>query len=120
MVVKMTLDMEANSTVNHLLKGIELMKIRSPALKGTCICMLLATSVRAQERIDLESTFIGDKEQPSVSYFVPWKAPEGPSKLYRPIESISGNVLDPVDRDVLARNIQFYNELSLEGGGGRE
>ena len=68
----------------------------------------------AQEEIDLESTFIGDKEQPSISYFIPWKAPEGPDKLYRPIKSISGNVLDPIDRDILARHIRFYNELSLE------
>jgi len=68
----------------------------------------------SQDKIDLESTFIGDREQPSVSYFIPWKAPEGPDKLYRPIKSISGNVLDPVDKDILARNIQFYNELFLE------
>jgi hypothetical protein len=79
-----------------------------------------ASAVRAEADIDLESTFIGDREQPSVSYVIPWKAPEGPSKLYRPIKSISGNALDPLDRDVLARNIQFYNELSLEGGGSGE
>jgi hypothetical protein len=78
------------------------------------LCLLAPVGVQAVERIDLESTFVGDKEQPSVSYFIPWKPPEGPSKLYRPIKSISGNALDPIDRDVLARNIQFYNELSLE------
>jgi hypothetical protein len=76
--------------------------------------LLTPLGVVAQERIDLESTFIGDKEQPSVSYITPWKPPEGPSKLYRPIKSISVNALDPVDRDVLARSIQYYNELSLE------
>ena len=74
----------------------------------------------AQERIDLESTFIGDKEQTSVSYITPWKPPEGPSRLYRPIKSISGNVLDPVDREVLVRSIQFYDELSLEESAGGE
>jgi len=84
------------------------------------ICLLMPMNSVAQGGIDLESTFIGDKEQPSVSYFIPWKPPEGPDKLYRPIESISSNVLDPLDREVLARNIQFYNELSLEGGGGNE
>ena len=73
-----------------------------------------------QEQIDLESTFVGDREQPSVSYITPWKPPEGPDKLYRPIRSISGNVLDPVDREVLARSIQFYDELSLEGSAGGE
>ena len=76
--------------------------------------------VHAQERIDLESTFIGDREQPSVSYITPWKPPEGPDKLYRPIKSISGNVLDPVDREVLARSMQYYNQLSLEGSGGED
>jgi hypothetical protein len=83
------------------------------------LCLLAPMSAVAVERIDLESTFVGDKEQPSVSYFIPWKPPEGPSKLYRPIKSISGNALDPVDRDVLVRNIQFYNELSLEHSLGR-
>jgi hypothetical protein len=78
------------------------------------LCLLAPFVVLSQERIDLESTFVGDKEQPSVSYITPWKPPEGPSKLYRPIKSISGNALDPVDRDVLARNIQYYNELSME------
>jgi hypothetical protein len=82
------------------------------------LCLLAPLGAQAVERIDLESTFVGDKEQPSVSYFIPWKPPEGPSKLYRPIKSIAGNALDPIDRDVLARNIQFYNELSLEDSAG--
>ena len=81
---------------------------------------LLVLEAGAQERIDLESTFIGDREQPSVSYFIPWKPPEGPDRLYRPIKSISGNILDPVDREVLARSIWFYDELSLEGSDNRE
>ena len=84
------------------------------------LCLLAPMVAAAEERIDLESTFVGDREQPSVSYFVPWRPPEGPSKLYRPIKSISGNVLDPIDRDVLARSIQFYSELSLEDAGGRK
>jgi hypothetical protein len=82
--------------------------------------LLVCLPVTAQERIDLESTFVGDREQPSVSYITPWKQPEGPDKLYRPIRSISMNVLEPVDRDVLARNIQYYSELSLEQPAGGE
>lgn len=84
------------------------------------LCILAPMCVMAQEQIDLESTFVGDREQPSVSYITPWKPPEGPDKLYRPIKSISGNALDPIDREVLARSIQFYNELSLEGSTGGE
>ncbi len=84
------------------------------------LSILAPMCVMAQEQIDLESTFVGDREQPSVSYITPWKPPEGPDKLYRPIKSISGNALDPIDREVLARSIQFYNELSLEGSTGGE
>jgi hypothetical protein len=82
----------------------------------TAALLGLCTGASAQEQIDLESTFVGDREQPAVSYITPWKPPEGPDKLYRPIKSISANVLDPVDRDVLSRNIRFYSELSLERG----
>lgn len=81
----------------------------------TAACFLFVQAdAAAQEEIDLESTFVGDREQPSVSYITPWKPPEGPDKLYRPIRSIAVNVLDPVDREVLDRNIQYYGELSLE------
>ena len=85
----------------------------------TAFLLLAPACAGAQERIDLESTFVGDKEQPSVSYIIPWKPPEGPDGLYRPIKSISGNALDPLDREVLARNVRFYNELSLEQATGK-
>ncbi|NIQ08459.1 MAG: hypothetical protein GWO23_01745 [Gammaproteobacteria bacterium] len=50
-----------------------------------------------------------------MSYFIPWEPPKGPDDLYRPIKSISGNVLEPVDRDVLSNKMRFYDELALEG-----
>jgi hypothetical protein len=86
---------------------------------AAAVLLLVQAESVAQEQIDLESTFVGDREQPAVSYFTPWKSPEGPDKLYRPIKSISANVLDPVDRDILSRNIQYYSELSLEEAAGR-
>lgn len=97
--------------------------IARPGLPLVAVTVLLsltfATMVVAEEEtdlegIDLESTFVGDKEQPSVSYFIPWKPPEGPEKLYRSITSVSGRVFEVVDRDVHSRTMQFYDELSLE------
>ncbi|KEF30625.1 hypothetical protein D777_02567 [Marinobacter nitratireducens] len=79
---------------------------------------VLAGAASAEESIDLESTFVGDKEQPSVSYFIPWKPPEGPENLYRSITSVSGRVFEVVDRDVHARTMRFYDELSLESPAG--
>ncbi|EON93275.1 hypothetical protein MARLIPOL_04555 [Marinobacter lipolyticus SM19] len=87
----------------------------SPLVAVTVLLTLtFAKAVIAQEDIDLESTFVGDKEQPSVSYFIPWKPPEGPEKLYRSITSVSGRVFEVVDRDIHSRTMQFYDELSLE------
>lgn len=76
---------------------------------------VLSANIWAADGVDLESTFVGDKEQPAVSYFIPWEPPKGPDDLCRPIKSISGNVLEPVDRDVLANKMKFYDELALEG-----
>ncbi|MBW0147522.1 hypothetical protein [Marinobacter arenosus] len=76
--------------------------------------LALAPGASGQDKIDLESTFVGDKEQPSVSYFIPWKPPEGPDQLYRSITSVSGKVFEVVDRDIHSRTMQFYDELSLE------
>lgn len=80
--------------------------------------LTLAQSASGQDKIDLESTFVGDKEQPSVSYFIPWKPPEGPDQLYRSITSVSGKVFEVVDRDIHSRTMQFYDELSLEAPAG--
>lgn len=91
-----------------------------PNSQSTLTCALVLASLalsplaQGQDNIDLESTFVGDKEQPSVSYFIPWKPPEGPEKLYRSISSVAGKVFEVVDRDVHSRTMRFYDELSLE------
>lgn len=64
--------------------------------------------------IELESNVIGDKEQPAMSYSLPWQGPEGPEKLYRDIDSFNDFLLQPVDRDQMLRSIRFYNEMQLE------
>jgi len=74
----------------------------------------LATAVGNQDLLELESSFVGDREQPNVSYSLPWKGPEGPDELYRDIDSFNENLLEPVDRDLLLRSIRFYDELDLE------
>ena len=91
------------------------MRPASPLVAVTALLSLMFVGEAfGQDKIDLESTFVGDKEQPSVSYFIPWKPPEGPEKLYRSITSVSGKVFEVVDRDVHSRTMQFYDELSLE------
>ncbi|MCR8916184.1 hypothetical protein FDP08_09705 [Marinobacter panjinensis] len=90
----------------------------SLALIAALVSLTLAQGASAQDKIDLESTFVGDKEQPSVSYFIPWKPPAGPDQLYRSITSVAGKVFEVVDRDIHSRTMQFYDELSLEAPAG--
>jgi len=64
--------------------------------------------------IRLESRFIGDKEQPSVTYFVPWKGTGSPDDLKWKIERKNDDTLSLVDRDIMLRSMNVYNEMSLE------
>ena len=69
----------------------------------------------AGEPIKLESTFVGDKEQPAISYFIPWKGTGTPDKLNWTIESKHDDTLDVVDRDVMRRSMNIYDEMGVEG-----
>ncbi|TQV83018.1 hypothetical protein FLL46_23860 [Aliikangiella coralliicola] len=64
--------------------------------------------------IKLESSFIGDKEQPSVSYFIPWEGIGTPDKLQWQISDKIDRTLDLVDRKVMLRSTAIYQELKLE------
>lgn len=64
--------------------------------------------------IRLESTFVGDKEQPAVSYFIPWQGTSTPDKLQWNLEDKHDATLNPVDREVMLRSINMYNEMNLE------
>ena len=76
---------------------------------------LIATAVSAEDGpVQLESTFIGDKEQPSVSYFIPWQGAGTPDNLYRNIEGSYDQSLQAIDRDVLLRSMKMYDEMGLE------
>lgn len=75
-----------------------------------------ASSLAAAEEdlIRLESRFIGDKEQPSVTYFVPWQGTDSPDDLKWKIERKNDDTLNLVDRDIMLRSMNIYNEMSLE------
>lgn len=66
------------------------------------------------ETIYLEATLVGDKEQPTVSYFIPWQGTGTPDKLHWNIEQKNDKTLDIIDRDVMVRTMSIYNDLDLE------
>ncbi|TVZ39089.1 hypothetical protein P886_3478 [Alteromonadaceae bacterium 2753L.S.0a.02] len=68
----------------------------------------------------LESTFVGDKEQPAVSYFIPWKGTSTPDKLQWNLDVKYDSTLDLVDREVVLRSMNIYDEMGLENAGDTE
>ena len=68
------------------------------------------------QALRLQSTITADKEQPAISYFVPWKGTEGPDNLNWNIENKYDDTLDIVDREVLLRSMNIYDELNMEEG----
>jgi hypothetical protein len=82
----------------------------------TILCALASFNSAAEEPIKLESHFVGDKEQPAVSYFMPWKGPgSSADELEQKQEDKYEKSIDAVDRDVMLRSMRIYNELNLEG-----
>ena len=88
------------------------------------LVLLLATNLAFSQEVDdgenpdptilLESTFVGDKEQPAVSYFIPWKGNTTPDKLQWNIERKHDQTLQVIDREVLLNSMTIYNEMNLD------
>ena len=78
------------------------------------LAVWISASSYAEEPIRLESQFVGDKEQPAVSYFVPWQGPSSGDKLHQKVEERYDQSLNAIDRDVMLRSMRIYNEMNLE------
>ncbi len=91
-------------------------KLSGLVVVSTSLALGLVSTAWSEEPIKLESHFVGDKEQPSVSYFVPWQGPGSSDSLYRNVEEKYDHSLDTVDRDVMLRSMRIYNEMNLEQG----
>lgn len=64
--------------------------------------------------IRLESIFVGDKEQPAISYFIPWQGVGTPDELHWNLEEKNDRALEPVDREIMLRSMKLYEGMNLE------
>lgn len=75
---------------------------------------LLMSSVYAADRLELDEANIqGASELPKVLYIVPWKKAEVGDKPIK-VNRMVDEVLSPVDRDVLKRQVKFYEESEAQ------
>lgn len=80
------------------------------------VCLACVPPVFSEDSVlSIESTITGSQEQPKVFYIIPWKSPQGPGDLYRPIVGgvIEDQILAPIDREVFQRRIDYYQHLSV-------
>jgi hypothetical protein len=67
----------------------------------------------AVDRLELDRTQItGNAELPKVMVVVPWKKADIGELVGRPLNSLVDEALQPVDRDVFRREIDYYRALS--------
>ncbi len=75
---------------------------------GLIVCCSL-TTVWAQDEVELEGiSIIGNRELPKALYIVPWKDSDLGDLQGRPAESLLDESLEPVDRDVFRRELEYY------------
>jgi hypothetical protein len=79
--------------------------------------IILATSwvpVTADENLELEGTTItGNRELPKALHIVPWKAAVPGELAGRPMQSLVDEIMAPVDRDVMRRELEFYETVHV-------
>ncbi|MCO7223234.1 hypothetical protein [Pleionea sp. CnH1-48] len=88
-------------------------------IKILTVALFANMSWAEEAPIKLESNFIGDKEQPSVSYFIPWKDIGTPDKLQWQMTDKHDKTLELVDRKILLRSSGMYKSMQLEQGSSR-
>lgn len=72
-------------------------------------------NTQAGPRVD--TNVIGSQEAPSVLNVVPWKDKAVKLEKRDPTSYLRDRVLEPLDRDVLMREVEYYRMLNQESEG---
>ena len=70
------------------------------------------SSAYAEDKLKMDGTsIIGNQELPKVLYIVPWKNSEVPDMSQPPLESLIDEALQPIDREVFQRQVNYHHAL---------
>ena len=87
--------------------------IPKPAAVATDKGPAAAKGPKASDRLDLDTSQItGNRELPKVMVVVPWKRSDIGDLVGRPVNSLVDEALQPVDREVFRREIDYYSALT--------
>lgn len=79
------------------------------------LCVVLSivcSAVHAEDKLKMDGTaIIGNQELPKILYIVPWKKSEVPDMTQPPLESLIDEALQPIDREVFQRQVNYHHAL---------
>ncbi len=84
--------------------------------KRICLCvagLLLSGAVVAEpetatDRLDMEGIEIhGNSELPKALYIVPWKEAKETASTGKPVESLTQELLNPLEREAFQRRLKY-------------
>jgi len=83
----------------------------------TVFAAILVTSwlpAMADQSLELEGTTItGNRELPKALHIVPWKSAVPGELAGRPMQSLVDEIMAPVDRDVMRRELEYYESVHV-------
>jgi len=80
----------------------------------TVILALSWLPAMADESLELEGTTItGNRELPKALHIVPWKTAVPGELAGRPMQSLVDEIMAPVDRDVMRRELEYYESVHV-------
>lgn len=74
--------------------------------------LLFCHSANAERIIMQGTAIIGNQELPKILYIVPWKKSELPDLSEPPLSSLIDDALNPIDRNVFRRQVEYYQTLN--------
>lgn len=92
------------------------MRMKNLAMISGLLMLAGITAVQAKDRLELDETNIqGTSELPKVLYIVPWKKTSPDEKPVK-MNTMVDEVMAPVDRNVLRRQIRYYKSQQAAEG----
>jgi hypothetical protein len=87
---------------------------RRQHLVFTVILVLSWLPAVADESLELEGTTItGNRELPKALHIVPWKTAVPGELAGRPMQSLVDEIMAPVDRDVMRRELEYFDSVHV-------
>lgn len=84
-------------------------------LPPICLMFCALSSSHAQDQVDLEETRVfGNRDQPNITYVVPWKDEELEVVDMQPVTDFFDNALQPLDREVFLREMEHLDRLQKQ------